>query len=93
MARPQQPTEGLVKGQHDEPVLGHRPLTHQDHREWESQSKEEGKKGCQSLVRRKDFWAERDTHCTTAPSLTCESGGWPASYVLQVLSHPWVTVL
>lgn len=78
MARPQQPTEGLVKGQHDEPVLGHRPLTHQDHREWESQSKEEGKKGCQSLVRRKDA-GQRETH--TAPQ--CQPDlrvvGWPAS--------------
>lgn len=26
MAHPQQPTEGLVKGEHDEAVLGRRPL-------------------------------------------------------------------
>ena len=51
-------------------MLGHRPLTHQDHREWESQSKEEGKKGCQSLVRRKDAGQRHTPHHSA--DLTCE---------------------
>lgn len=70
MACPWQPTEGLVKGEHDEPVLGHRP--------WGGPFQEEGKKGCQSLLRGKDAGQEQ-THTTPQCRPDLRVVGWPAS--------------
>lgn len=42
----------------------------------------------------KGRWAERDTHCTTAPQPDLRVVGWPASECPSKSSPtPWVTVL
>lgn len=76
MAHPQQPTEGLVKGEHDEAVLGRRPLPSGPQGVGESVTggreeriSEPGEeKGC---------WA--DTHSAPQRQPDLRGVGWPAS--------------